>query len=358
MEGGVAVGTLEVAYAERLVPGDRFVLDGRVMEFRRLVKSIVHTRPHGGEPSLPRWTSDRQSLSCELARELAAFRAEAGRRLVEESAAALRSWLIKTFGMDAVAAEVLLELFEAQAQWSEIPGAAGLLVEKSPSPRGEGLVYTFHAPLHRAACEALARATVARLGRRFVRNLALAVADLGWSIHVHEEAAAAMSPTVIALLLDLEGFADDVLEGLDRGELPARRFRHVAATALMVLRNPEPGRRVRVGGLNWVSTRLYPLVKSRVPRPPVAPRDAPRGPRRCPRPSRRNPLVKHGAGRSISRTAGSLSVRRRLDRDWPDRSPMLRAPCPGTAPVACTAGDGWRMRADAEIANSLAGSRA
>jgi ATP-dependent Lhr-like helicase len=43
----------------------------------------------------------------------------------------------------------------------------------------------------------------------------------------------------------------------------------VAATALLVLRNPEPGRRVRVGGLDWVSTRLYPLVKSACPGHPL-----------------------------------------------------------------------------------------
>ena len=60
-----------------------------------------------------------------------------------------------------------------------------------------------------------------------------------------------------------------MLEGLDRGDLPARRFRHVAATALMVLRNPEQGRRVRVGGLIWVSTRLYPLVKAACPDHPL-----------------------------------------------------------------------------------------
>src|SRR4051812_1281475 len=58
------------------------------------------------------------------------------------------------------------------------------------------------------------------------------------------------------------------MEGLDRGELLARRFRHVASTALMVLRNPEGGRR-RVGGLQWVSTRLYPLVKAASPDHPL-----------------------------------------------------------------------------------------
>ncbi len=90
MDGGVAVGTLESPYAERLVVGDRFVLDGRVFKFRRLDRWIVHARPVDGEPNLPRWTSDRQSLSFELARELALFREEAARRLVADGPPALR----------------------------------------------------------------------------------------------------------------------------------------------------------------------------------------------------------------------------------------------------------------------------
>jgi ATP-dependent Lhr-like helicase len=159
---------------------------------------------------------------------------------------------------------VLVHLFEAQEQQSEIPTPGTLLVEESP--HDTGLTYTFHAPLSRSACEALGRATAARLGRRFGRDLALTAADLGWSIRLPE--GAVLRPDEVAPLLAPEGLADDVLEGLDRGELPARRFRHVAGTALMVLRNPEGGRR-RVGGLLWVSSRLYPLVKAACPDHPL-----------------------------------------------------------------------------------------
>jgi ATP-dependent Lhr-like helicase len=267
LEEGVAVGTLEASYAERLAPGDRFVLDGRALEVRRLEGSIVHARPSGGEPNLPRWTSDRQSLSAELAGELAAFRAETARRLGEQGAPAVREWLTIDFDLDADSAAVITGLLEDQERCSEVPAADVLLVEEAPSPEGPGLVYTFHAPLHRAACEALARAVGARLGRRFGRNLTLAVADLGWSIRLPE--GATLSDDDFGPLLDPGLLADDVSEGLDRGELLARRFRHVAATALMVLRNPEPGRKVRVGGLNWVSTRLYPLVRAACPEHPL-----------------------------------------------------------------------------------------
>ncbi|MCA1684820.1 MAG: Lhr-like helicase, partial [Planctomycetia bacterium] len=126
--------------------------------------------------------------------------------------------------------------------------------------------YTFHAPLSRSACDALGRATAARLGRRFGRDLSLSVADLGWSVRLPE--GASLRADDIAPLLTPDDFEADVLEGLDRGDLPARRFRHVAGTALMVLRNPEGGRR-RVGGLLWVSNRLYPLVKAACPDHPL-----------------------------------------------------------------------------------------
>jgi ATP-dependent helicase Lhr and Lhr-like helicase len=270
MDGGVSVGTLEASYAERLIAGDRFVLDGRVFKIRRLENWIVHARPDHGEPNLPRWTSDRQSLSFELARELSEFREETERRLSEDGPAGVREWLMASFDLDHGTAAVLTELFEAQAQWSEVPDASGILVEESPAPDGDGLIYTFHAPLHRAACEALGRATSARLGRRFGRNLGLSVADLGWSIRIDGNIAAdGLDVAAIGPLLDLDGFAADVLEGLDRGELLARRFQQVAATGLMVLRNREPGRRVRVGGMNWVSKRLYPLVKAACPDHPL-----------------------------------------------------------------------------------------
>jgi ATP-dependent Lhr-like helicase len=270
VHNGVAVGTLEAAYAERLVPGDRFVLDGRVFKFRRRDNWVIQAVADAGEPGLPRWTSDRQSLSFELAQELAAFRETASTHLIAGGVHGLREWLMKAFALDHSAAAVLADLFEAQARFSEIPGCAELLIEEAPAVDAFGVTYTFHAPLHRAACEALGRATAARLGGRLARNLALAVADLGWSIRVDSDAAEdRLDRAAIERLLVPDGFADQVLEGIDRGELPARRFQHIAATGMMVLRNSEPGKRVRVGGTNWVSARLYPLVKAACPEHPL-----------------------------------------------------------------------------------------
>ena len=104
------------------------------------------------------------------------------------------------------------------------------------------------------------------MGRRFGLNVTLGAADLGWSILIADETTLTLDN--LRSILDPADFEADVLEGLDKGELPARRFRHVASTAMMVLKNPEGGRR-RVGGLLWVSTRLYPLVKAACPNHPL-----------------------------------------------------------------------------------------
>ncbi|MGC8643213.1 MAG: DEAD/DEAH box helicase, partial [Isosphaeraceae bacterium] len=264
---GVAIGTIEETYAERLSPGDRFVLDGRSLEFQRRDGQMVHARAGGTEPGLPVWHSDRQSLSTELAHEVAEFRAEGARRLTRDGPLGLRAWLIEQLELRPGAAVVVAELIESQERHSQVPRVNELLVEEYPSPEQGGQSCAFHVPLNRAACEALGRATAARLGRRFGRDLALQVADLGWSIRLPD--GAALGPAEFEKLLRVDHIDEDVFEGLDRGELPARRFRYVAATGLLVLRNPEPGRRVRVGGMNWVSKRLFPLVKAACPQHPL-----------------------------------------------------------------------------------------
>ncbi len=262
---GQVIGTLEGAYAERLQAGDRFVLDGRSLEFRRIEDLIVHAKPSGEEANLPRWTSDRQGLSAELARSLARFRVEAG-RILAEGPSALRSWLAEAHDLGPDEVSVLENLLAAQEQISEIPPENVALIEEYPDGSGQGMTYAFHAPLGRPACEALGRAVAARLGHRFGRDLQLVVSDLGWSITLTDGNRVARID--LDRLFDPTALEDDILEGLDRGELQARRFRHIAATALMVLRRPEGGR-TRVGGLLWVSQRLFPLVQAACPDHPL-----------------------------------------------------------------------------------------
>ena len=184
---------------------------------------------------------------------------------MDGGAEALTRWLQADWRLDPQAAAVLVALFEAQEQASEIPRASELLVEESPYV--DGFAYTFHAPLSRATCEALSRrddrATGSTAGQRPQPQRGRPrVVDPA------SRATPGSPPTTSPPFSTQPSFMDDVIQGLDRGELLAGRFRHVAATAMMVLRNPDGGR-TRVGGMSWVSRRLFPLVKAACPDHPL-----------------------------------------------------------------------------------------
>jgi ATP-dependent Lhr-like helicase len=259
---GVRIGHLESVYADRLEPGDRFVLDGRALSVRRITTGIVEAKPASGEAYFPVWTSDRPGLSGPLALALARFRVELGRQIGIGERSAIRR-LVDRYRMRQEDADCLIGLWRAQMAVSEVPTENGVLIECFPEAEGWG--YAVHANLHRAAAECLGRACAARIGRILLRDVRLSVADLGFVVH-------AEGP-----LLDREEFARvfapdhleaDVLEGLDRGDLVAQRFRRIAATGFMVLRNMEGGR-PKVGGLDWVSRRLYPIVAESCPDHPL-----------------------------------------------------------------------------------------
>ena len=130
---GVAIGTLKGAYAERLVPGDRFVLDGRSLEFHRREGSVIQARAGGAEPGLadlaqrsPVALVGAGPRSCRVPRR-GSKAADAGGPL------ALRSWLIESLDLGPKVAAVLAELIEAQERVSEVPRPPDMLVEEYPS---------------------------------------------------------------------------------------------------------------------------------------------------------------------------------------------------------------------------------
>ena len=139
IERGVAIGTLEAAYAERLVPGDRFVLDGRALEFRRLERSTLFARSTAGEPA-PAALDEHATIALVRAGPRACSLSERSRRIVLSTTGhpAFVRGLPEVLQLDERASEVLVELFEAQVQWSEIPSESELFVESSPSPTGRG----------------------------------------------------------------------------------------------------------------------------------------------------------------------------------------------------------------------------
>jgi ATP-dependent Lhr-like helicase len=256
---GTQVGEVDEPYAEKLQPGDRFLLDGRCLEFRGATwEGVVEVQEVPGRPLVPRWSGDTHSLSAELSQRLFAMRVQAAEAL-RDGPAALRALLRGDYHLPEPATAVLMTYFLQQEAISEIPGLQTLLIECLAHGRvSECYVHT---PLHHAGNDALARVAVRRLVRQLGRSVSSMVADLGLLLCI---GGPELTDDDWRGLFDANGFGADLDAALKDDALLRMRFGQVAQTGLMVLRNPLGGRR-KVGGADWVNRRLFEQVRSLAP---------------------------------------------------------------------------------------------
>jgi ATP-dependent Lhr-like helicase len=252
---GSPVGSVDEPYADRLQPGDRFLLDGRCLEFKALTWEAVEVAEALGRPLVPRWAGDGLPLTEELAHRLVALRTRAAETL-RSGPAALRRLLHTDYHLDDRGASVLTTYFLQQETVSEIPDGQALLIE---CIRLAGVQECYvHTPLCRAANDALARVAVQRLARDLGRTASSLVADLGLLLCVSGRD---LTQAQWRQIFALQDFEKDLNASLVDGPLVRERFQRVAQTGLMILRNPLGARR-QVGGADWANRRLFEQVKA------------------------------------------------------------------------------------------------
>jgi len=237
---GKYVGNIEEEFLERLVPGDRFLLGGRVYEFVKAGGSRAHVKPaFDMKPTVPSWFSEMLPLSYDLAVKIAMFRDQMFRWLKRgRPREEVERYLIKTCRVNREAAEAIYDYFREMLEYLEAVG-----VEEHPSHRVILVEYylddsgrlhqVFHALYGRRTNDALSRALGYIASKVAGTNIGVAVHDNGFALIYPSDAKG------VARLEDLKsGTLDEVLRrALSNTELLRRRFRHVAARALMILRN-------------------------------------------------------------------------------------------------------------------------
>ena len=253
------VGQVEEGFVDQLNPGDRFLLDGRCLEFRHTEGPAVVVEEVAGRPRVPRWTGSGWPLSAELAGRLYLLRIRAAEAL-RDGQAALENLLSRDYGLVDGAVRVLADYFQRQECLSEIPDRATCLVEVVADAGGTD--YYIHTPLNRSGNEALVRVAVHRLTRRWQQAVRSLVADLGFQLSVG--AGFELTPERLRALLSAQAFETDLAGALAGSAALRERFRRVALTALMLLRNPLGPRR-RVGGPDWAERRLFQQVREAEP---------------------------------------------------------------------------------------------
>ena len=251
-----ALGEVDLAYAERLQPGDRFVLDGRCLELKTRSSAEMLVDEVFGRPQTPRWAGAGVPMANELARRIFLFLAHAAETM-RDGDESLRRWLQRDFHLgDSASASITRYLLQQEAV-SEIPTMGSLLIECVPMQSCRE--YFVHTPLPRSTNETLARVLLHRWQRTPGRSALALAADRGFHIMLPDTEP--ITPEQWRADLSAVRFTDDLREHLHDSDLLRLHFDRVAQTGLMVLRNPA-GRKRKVGGKDWTQRRLFEQIRA------------------------------------------------------------------------------------------------
>ncbi|WP_297465535.1 ATP-dependent helicase, partial [Thermococcus sp.] len=252
------IGTVEEEFAERLMPGDIFVLAGRTYEFVKSRGNKLYVIPReGAKPTIPAWFSEMLPLSFDLALDIQRFRREVKGLLGRRDAV---KRLMRKYGIDEKAARAIVAYFREQAKYSTVPDDETVLVEEVEKEKT--WEYFFHTLIGRRANDALSRAFAYAISRWKGCNVGIAINDNGFLLRVPKEAR--LSEDEIRELFTIEDPREVLKRALDNTELLKRRFRHVANRGLLILRR-YVGRKKRLGRQQVMAVALLKVLKENHP---------------------------------------------------------------------------------------------
>ena len=257
------VGNIEEEFLERLFPGDRFVLGGKVYEFVRSEGTVAYVRPaFEQKPTIPAWFSEMLPLSYDLARKIAEFRGqifkwiEGGKPLEE-----IKRYLKRECRVDDNSAEAILGYFLEMFYFlrslriEDYPSDKVILVEKWRDENGR-IHHVFHTLVGRRTNDALSHALAYLASKKTDSNIGIALHDNGFALIYPS----GVEPGVSLTDLNPDELEDVLKKSIFNTELMRRRFRHVATRGLMILRNYK-GHEISVQRQQVNASTLIKVVK-------------------------------------------------------------------------------------------------
>ena len=234
------VGTLDESYLDTLESGDVFALGGERFAFRYRRGSKVYVDRTSERPTVPSWFAERLPLSADLAREVLDFQGELLDRLTGDDPtagpAAVRAWL-RELPLDGNAVRALARMYDEQVRYAgpESVSTPGRLVVEEELDRNEyKRRFYVHSTYGRRFNDGLSRLVAAEAANRTDANVAVAVADRGFSLALPLN----RKVDVAGILADLdpETVREDLREAVQGTDLLQRYFRIDAGRALLILK--------------------------------------------------------------------------------------------------------------------------
>jgi ATP-dependent Lhr-like helicase len=255
----VHLGEVDELFAGRLQPGDRFMLDGRCLEYRGRDGRALCVEEVLGRPQAPRWRGAGPPMSNELAWRLYLFRVQAAEAL-REGTRCLHRLLREDYRLSDAACLSLARYFTQQETISEIPDMGTLLVERLANQAC--VEHYIHTPLPCPANEALVRVVADRLLRMQGIMAVPLAADLGLVLVL--EQAVEIAPKTWRRLFGADGFTQDFLAETRHSALLRDRFAQLAQTGLFVLRHGW-AQSASARTVNRLCERRFDLVREAAP---------------------------------------------------------------------------------------------
>lgn len=249
------VGVIDESFLGRMKKGDVFVLGGKKYLYRytRGMNLYVSSEVKRN-PNIPSWFSEMLPLSFDSAMEINKFRKEMRKFFdSKKSKKEILDFIMDYLYVPKITAEAIYNYFLEQHSFLQIPHEKEIIIEKF---REKGKSYlAFHTLYGRRVNDALSRAFGYVMGRLGGRDIEIGITDRGFYL--------AGSKLMIKRSLEelkskyLEEF---LKEAIRKTDVLARRFRHCATRALMILRNYK-GRNKTVGKQQMKSHFLLAAVR-------------------------------------------------------------------------------------------------
>jgi ATP-dependent Lhr-like helicase len=230
------VGQLDEDYLDTLEPGDVFVLGGDRYEYRYRRGGKVYVSATSARPTVPSWYSERLPLSYDLAGEILSFYGEVLGLLEDGGLPAVRHRL-RSFPIDERAVRAIAGLVSDQIAYAgseSVPTGERIVVEEERDRTEYERRFYVHSCYGRRFNDGLSRLVARRVAARADANVAVAVADSGFSLSMPLNRKVDVAEILRGL--EPEPVRAELRESLDGTGLLQRYFRINATRALLILK--------------------------------------------------------------------------------------------------------------------------
>jgi ATP-dependent Lhr-like helicase len=236
------VGSLDEDFVERLQKNDRFVIGGKVYEFKRASGMVaVVTNAWDKSPTIPSWVSEMLPLSFELAVSICKFKEKLFNQLENNvGSEEVISEVMRESRCDLNAATAIYNYVKEQYYFlkkngvNEYPSHNTILIEEYYGDNGLQNII-FHTLYGRKINDVLSRAYAFSAGRNLKKNVRITISDNGFLLTF--PAGIRVKPSELISLVSYKTVERIVRDSLEKTEMLKRRFRHVASRSFMILKN-------------------------------------------------------------------------------------------------------------------------